>query len=233
MPSERAWRDDVVHGEEVRLVAQLLDQLELVIDRRSHGAGGAVGPAPALAFRRQLAQPARRRFAVRHDLARILVAQLVERESDSVRRSRTWPRATRRIDLVQALERAQVTLAVRIQRVARAIDRRAEPRRRQHVLQRAPAAHVHVHVARRDQRQTELGHRAPAARRGGDGPGRSSAVPRRSTALREQICEPPTVQIVGACSGSQSARQSSRTRAALAVSAEASVTLAKSLHCRR
>ena len=30
---------DVVHGEEVRLVVQLLDQLELVLDRRPHGRG--------------------------------------------------------------------------------------------------------------------------------------------------------------------------------------------------
>ena len=52
-------------------------------------------------------------------------------------------------------DRPQVPLAVREQRQPGLLDRRAEPRRRQHVLQRTPAARVHVHVARGDQRQVE------------------------------------------------------------------------------
>ena len=49
-----------------------------------------------------------------------------------------------------------MTLAVRIQRETRALDGGAQTRRRERILQRAPAACVHVHVARRDERQAEL-----------------------------------------------------------------------------
>ena len=55
-----------------------------------------------------------------------------------------------------------------MQRVARAVHGGAEARGREHVLQRAPAAHVHVHVAGRHERQAErpaefLQRREPAA----------------------------------------------------------------------
>jgi hypothetical protein len=61
----------------------------------------------------------------------------------------------RRVDRGETLDRAQVALAVREQRVARTVHGGADPRGGEHVLQRAPAARVHVHVAGGDERQTE------------------------------------------------------------------------------
>ena len=47
-----------------------------------------------------------------------------------------------------------MALAVGEERVTAFGERRAQADRRQRVLQRAPGAHVHVHAARRDERQS-------------------------------------------------------------------------------
>ena len=49
-----------------------------------------------------------------------------------------------------------MTLAVRMQRETRALDGGAQTRRGERILQRAPAACVHVHVSRCDERQAKL-----------------------------------------------------------------------------
>ena len=72
------------------------------------------------------------------------------------------------MEFLQPLQRPQVPFAVRMQRVACAVHGGPEARGREHVLQRAPAAHVHVHVASRHQWQAErpaefLQRREPAA----------------------------------------------------------------------
>src|SRR5690606_21463049 len=71
---------DVVHGQEIRLVTQIGDQLEFVLDEPLGFRRDAAGPAPMLAALDERAQMARGRLAPRHELARVLVAQLVERE---------------------------------------------------------------------------------------------------------------------------------------------------------
>ena len=102
-----------------------------------------------------LREPACGRLAFGHDLARILVAELVERERAARGDVERRRQELRRIDRGESLERAQVALAVREQRVARAVHGGAEPRGGEHVLQCASAARVHVHVAGGHERQSE------------------------------------------------------------------------------
>ena len=92
-------------------------------------------------------------LAGRHDLARILVAQLVEREAAACGDLRARREERRGIDPREPAALAQVPLAVAMERVARVGHRRAEADRGQRVLQAAACAHVHVHIAARNERQ--------------------------------------------------------------------------------
>ncbi len=148
--------DEVVHGQEIALVAELRDQRELTLDELPHRRRGPRGPAPYRARLDQAAQVRRRRRARRHDLLRILVAKLVEREpaapGDVPRRLDERARVQR----LDAAERAQRALPVRVKRAAGMRDRRLQAHRGQEVLERPAAALVHVHVARRDRRKREF-----------------------------------------------------------------------------
>ena len=70
----------VLDGEEERLVTELGDERELVLHHLAHLGLDAARKATAQALLGQLCEPARRRVLGRHQLRRILVAQLVERE---------------------------------------------------------------------------------------------------------------------------------------------------------
>ena len=72
---------DVVHRQEIRIEVELRDQRELALDELRHLRGRAIGPASAHALQGELSQPARRCLALGDDLARVLVAQLLEREA--------------------------------------------------------------------------------------------------------------------------------------------------------
>ena len=143
----------VVHGEEERLVAQLGDQLQLVLDQVLHLRRHAAREAPGEALPRQLRQPARRRLARRHQLLRVLVAQLVERKRAARGDGERLRQELGRIDLRQAHPRAQVPLGVRVKRLRAALERQAQPDRGERVLQATARAQVHVHVARGHQWQ--------------------------------------------------------------------------------
>ncbi len=147
---------DVVDREEIRLVAEFLDQCEFVLDECAGGRGRALRPAPPLALPRELPEPARGRFTIGHDLPWILVAQFVQREAAAPGDVDRRGQQARWIDLLEARRRTQVSLAIRMQRKARAVDGGTESRCREHVLQCAAAAHVHVHVAGSHQRQAEF-----------------------------------------------------------------------------
>ena len=71
--------DDVVDGQEIRLVLQVADQAQLFLDLRGDRLGHALREAARGAGLRLLAQVGGGRVARRHDLVRILVAQLVQR----------------------------------------------------------------------------------------------------------------------------------------------------------
>src|SRR5688572_1596521 len=83
-PDAAGVAHDVVHGQEIRLVAQLGDQLELMLDELAHFRRLACRPPPPAAALRQRPQVAGRSLALRDQLVRILVTQLRQREIDAL-----------------------------------------------------------------------------------------------------------------------------------------------------
>ena len=147
--------DQVVHGQEVALVAELCDQRELALDEGLHRRRRAIRPAPHGARLHQTAQVRFRRRARGHDFLRVLVAQLVEREAAALRDLPRRVEERARVQRLEPRDRPQGSLAVREERTPRARDRGPQAHRGQHVLQGAAPALVHVHVAARDRRQPE------------------------------------------------------------------------------
>ncbi len=146
--------DDVVHGQEIGGVIELADQFQLMVDLRLHLVRQADGPAAARALFRQRLQHRLRRPAVRRDLVRILVAQLVEAEAASFGdrqrlRQRIRPAAEQRRHRRRPLDMALAVLAE--QPGAGFVDRHALAHAGQHVGQRPPRRRVHQHVVGRDQ----------------------------------------------------------------------------------
>ena len=160
MPLRARELDDVVHGEEERLVLRLGDDRELVLDQLAHlvvlvRRRGRDGQATGEPFLGQAAQIAGRGLAGGNDLLGILVAQHLERELAARGDDERLGEPCGRIDAAQRLDRSQVTLAVRVQRVAGFGNGGLEADRGQRVLQRAALALVHVHVACGDDGETE------------------------------------------------------------------------------
>ncbi len=160
-------RDDVVDGEEIGLVLQFGDQRELVLDQLADLRVQRDAAIPSRqAFLGELAQMRCGRLAFRHDLLRVFVAQLVQRERAALRDRDRFREQRRRVDRRKTRARAQVPLAVRVQREAAFGERLLHADRGERVLQRAPRADVHVDVARGDPRQSghareRLGAREP------------------------------------------------------------------------
>src|SRR6266545_3398143 len=73
--------DHVADGEKERLVFELGDERELVLDQLAYLARNAIREAPRQSFLGQLAQPARRSFVRGDELFGILVAQLLQRKT--------------------------------------------------------------------------------------------------------------------------------------------------------
>ncbi len=151
-PAPAREAHDVVHGQEIRLVSQVRDQLEFMLQQLFDVRRRAVRPAFVLADLDQSSQVARGSVTLRNQLARILVAQLVEREVDSCGDIERGLQQFGRIELGERIQPAQVPLAVRLQAIADPVDRCPQADRGQRVAQSAPAADVHVHVAGRHQR---------------------------------------------------------------------------------
>ena len=147
-------RDDVVDGEEVRLVAELGDERELVVDQLADVGRNASRITPDQPGLGQRAQVRRRCLPRRHDLLGILVAQLVQREMAPLGDRDAFREQCRRIDRRESRARAQMPLAVGEEREAAVGDRLLQPDRGDRVLQRASGAGVHVNVARGDLRQS-------------------------------------------------------------------------------
>jgi hypothetical protein len=127
--------------------------------------------------------------SLRHQLLRILIAQLVEREIAARGDARALGEKLRRIELREAHAQPQVALGVRLQRLPALGHRLAQPDRRQHILQRLARAQVHVHVARGNQRQSQPLQRSelrpvvgPAMQLGGD-PGAIREMLRRPAGI--------------------------------------------------
>ena len=133
-------------------VLQLADEPQLVFDLHLDLRGHSVRPPPAGTFVGDAAQITGRRFVLRHDLVRILIFQLVERERAAIGHAQRLGHQLGREGLRQPQARAQVAFGVDLQLTAALRQRATCPRRRHHVVQRLARAHVHVDVPHRHQR---------------------------------------------------------------------------------
>ena len=131
--------DDVVHGQEVRRIAEVVDDGELVLELARDLGGNTSWIALACALPHQAAKVLHRRHALWHDLLGILVAQFVERE-----RRRTVEESPCGLERIGAIGiaaqdldwRAQAPLCMLRDLPRRAIDRDAIADARQRVEQR-------------------------------------------------------------------------------------------------
>ena len=219
MPCAAREPHDVVDGQEVRLVFQLGDQRQLVLDQRSRTlrryvpVGKAPRRSPSSVSCAQIhdagVSPAR------HQLFRIFVAQAVEREIAALGDAQRLEQAAR-ADRVCASRCAARRCARRWETAHGRIRRPAcfKPDRGQRVLQRAARAHVHVHVAGGDQRQCRCARASACKRcepRAVVGP--AQQLDRDPRARRKRACEPARiVEVQRFDSGSSSARQPGRPR---------------------
>ncbi len=139
-------------------VGQLGDQREFLFDLR-------LAPYPecrAASAAPRRSQVSSRRVvdgfdSVGHQFLRISVFELAQVERAQRRDAQRFGEQVGRIQRGKVVEAAQMSFAIREQRVAGLGDRAAETDRGHHILQRASAPHVHVHVAGRDQRQVVAG----------------------------------------------------------------------------
>ena len=148
--------DEVVHRQEIGLVAELCDQRELALDELPDRRWHPCRPAPHRTLFDQAAQVKLGRRACRHDLLRVFVAKLVEREPAALGNLACRVEERLRIQRRDPRERAEHSFAVRVKRIAGPRDRRLQSHGGQHVLHRAPPALVHVHVAGRDRGERKL-----------------------------------------------------------------------------
>ena len=195
---------------------ELGDERQLLLDERAHVGRHAIRIA-------RCAMPVS--TSLRSELAGVSPGGTSSRDIRSAaRRARTCsaPRhrsvaamSSRRIEIGQPRARAQVPLAVGEQRMAAFGDRRAQADRGQRVLQRAPGAHVHVHVARGDQRQRRGAAERLQCSRGARRRRRREAAPRRSRRdrRRRRAIQRASRRLGGGDRGSHSARQRERAQA--------------------
>ncbi len=146
--------DEVVDGQEIGRVTQLLDQTQLVFELRPYRVRRTAGiarlhPLPGQAFELAL-----RRHAVGRDLVGILVAQFIQREMAAVRDFQ-GPGQRRLVILEQARHvrgRFQMAFRIGFEPPARLVDDAFLADTGQHVEQRPTRPAVHQHIVRRNQR---------------------------------------------------------------------------------
>ena len=131
--------NDVVHGQEVRRIAEVVDDGELVLELARDLGGDAARIAFASALPHQIPEVLHRRHALWHDFVRVLVAQLVERERRCALEETPGGLERIRAVTVSAKDldwRAQTPLCMLRDLPRRAIDRDAVADARQRVEQR-------------------------------------------------------------------------------------------------
>ncbi len=126
---------------------------ELGLDLGAHGVGNALWPALERAGLGELAKMRGGRFAGGHQLVRILVAQLVQREMRQRGDLHRLGQQLRWIEPRQAPAFAQVAFAVGVEALTGLGHGDAMPHGRERILEPATLAHVHVHVAGRGEWQ--------------------------------------------------------------------------------
>ena len=180
----------VPHGEKIRFVAQVADQLQFVLELLADFFRHAGRVALGRALPGELRQILQRRLARGRKLGRIFVAQLLEREPAAVGdldgpRDRIRRGGEQRADFVH---RPQVPLGVgKQQRAFRGGDRRAMADRREHIMQHHPRGHVVMHIARRHERDARLTRQSAAAPRAAPDHRPRSAAQRVSSSGRQKF----------------------------------------------
>ena len=150
--------DDVVHRQEIRRIVQLRDQRQFLLERASHLVRNAIRIALRGALPGQLLQMLLRREAFRHRLARVFVAQLVEREAAGIGQPRgilqgLWPVPEQALHF---LRRFQVPFGIGEQAKAGFLDGHMLADAGHHILQRPPLGRVIEHVIGGDEGQAVL-----------------------------------------------------------------------------
>ena len=149
-------RDDVMHREEVALVAQLADHLQLVLDLRQHLGPGPGGPAPGNPLADQGPQPGTGVVALGHQLPRVLVAQLAEVEVAAFGDHQRLIEQRLGVQALQHRQRPQVALAIGEQALPGLGHRQVVADRGHGVLQGPAPPHMHVHIATGHRWQAQL-----------------------------------------------------------------------------
>ena len=146
---------DVLHGEEVILVVELADEYQLTLHQGPRLFRHALGPALGGAGVGELAQVRLRREVRRHQLFRVFIAQLVQREAAALGDEARLQQHLRRIQGLQRGNRPQVPLRVLIAAPAELGHRGSVADGGEHVLQRLPLGGVSMHVVGRGDGQIE------------------------------------------------------------------------------
>jgi hypothetical protein len=159
-----------VHRQEVRRVVQVGDQPQFLFERVSHLVRDAVRIALRGTFPGLQLQVLLRRKSFRHRLARIFIAQLVEREAARIGQPRGILQRLRPAleQALHLLRRFQVALGIGQQAEAGFLDGHMLADAGHHILQRPPLGHMIEHVVGGDEGQamlrSQLGKPADAAR---------------------------------------------------------------------
>src|SRR5688572_3320304 len=119
--------DDVVDRQEIRFVAQLGDQLQLVLDQIANFGRLAFGPTPAATALRQRAEIRRRRLSGRYQLVRVLVAQLRERKIHALEYRERLAQQLGRITANELVDGPQASFGIRIELEAERVERNFAP----------------------------------------------------------------------------------------------------------
>ncbi len=143
--------DDVVHGEEVGLVAELGDQRQLIIEHLPDLLRHPVGPALRSPHQGQAPQMAAGRFTLRHQLVGILVAQLVEGEAAGASDLQGGREQVIRIEALKLAPASQVPLPVLLQGIPRLIHADPEPDGGEGIEQGLSPGKMHQNPAGRHQ----------------------------------------------------------------------------------
>ena len=145
---------EVVHGQKIGRVAELLDQQELVLEQLCHFGRRALGIALGDTLKGQPREVLLDREPRRRRIDRIVISQFVQGKTaglDDLERARERPLMT--AEQAQGLgRRLQMALGVGLEPEARPVDRRMLADAGQHVLQGPALGDVVEHVAGRDQR---------------------------------------------------------------------------------
>ena len=145
---------DVADGEEIGLVSELLDDLQLVLDRCDDLRRHAFRIAPGGAFPGEPHQLVEGRRALAGGFERIVVLQLVEREGEALKHAKRLGDRLRIFgEEARHLRGAlHVPLGIRFEQPAGGVERPLLAHAGEHVLQPAALGRVIEHVAEREER---------------------------------------------------------------------------------